>query len=393
MRFGSRLKYTLPTVAALLARLVQLAVLFLLAYLGAPDERAVLIAGFGLLGAFTILTDSGATNFLLASDPRSVSRPVYNRVIAFHGVLGLGGAVAALAFTAFTNATSLPLSTGVILSAIALAQVIDSATRSIRAPLLLSQRDAAFSIPDFAAFGLKSIVLAIALLTGDLVSLIGLPMASAVVALGTYLRVRMALQPGGQSPPKLYRRVLEFGVTGAMSAFYSQSPLVAGALLLPVSQVAILAIVYRLAQPLELIPGTVAQQLLPRIRAGRLRPVRLWAIFLLSGSAAALILFLLQPLINVALAGQITSATVFWIVLGSVPVKWGNYLLVTVIMALGFIRERLIVTVTVGILAIVLCVSLAQFAAQGIALVSIISEAALAVGLAVVLIRGKRVTA
>ncbi len=87
---------------------------------------------------------------------------MHARAVAFHAGLGsLGAAVAVLITVA--AASSMPGEAVLLLVALGVSQVLDSLTRTIRAPLLVGRRDASYAFPDLALVVLKAVPLVIAL--------------------------------------------------------------------------------------------------------------------------------------------------------------------------------------------------------------------------------------
>lgn len=391
---SNRLRLLLPTVAAVLSRLIQFAVLVILAASGPAEvERDVLIAGFGVLGAFAILTDSGAANFLLsARDP--VNHRTFRSVLLLQSGLGSLGAALALVFVYFSADGEVSARTVLILAAIASSQMLEGVLRAIRAPFLVAHRDAKYASVDLYLFALKLPIILLALVSTNVEWLMALPAISLGVVIITMIQVRPLLRDDEQRVEhRLTLRVLEFGLTGALSALYSQSPMLVGTLVLPIQHVAALSIVYRLVQPLEVVPGTLAQQLTPRVRNRSNGPLKYWIIFAGSGLLAAVCLTLVRPILEIILGGEFRPELIFFIIAASMPLKWGNYSLVSYAMGMGLIRSRLLVTSIVGLVALVLCAVLSQVGgAQALASVTIWAEALLAVGLAPILARHKRKT-
>lgn len=387
-----RLWVLLPTGAAVLSRMAQLGVLVLLATMAQAAARDVLIVGFGLLGAFAILTDSGAANYLLATPSGQLVRATYIKVVLFHSSLALLGAVAALVFVLSSAGWAVPMHSMLLLGAIALSQVLEGAIRSVKAPLLIARRDHHFAVVDLSLFVAKVPFLILAFVSRDLLWLLALPVVSALVLLVTYANVVGTIAQGRPSRTvTTYRDVLEYGVTGALSAFYSQSPLVLGSLILPVSQMTALALIYRIVQPLEIVPGTLSQQLLPRIRTRRTGPWAYWVAFAGGGLGICLALILGKPIIEFFVGGEIRPEIVFWVLAASVPFKWGNYALVAFVMGVGLIRARLLLTMAVGFIAALGTLFFAYtLGATGAAYITPISEILLTLGFVIVFARARK---
>ncbi len=354
-----RLRLALPSLASGGSRALQLGVLFVLLATAVPGERATLVAGFGVLSAFAIFTDSGASPYLLQTAPDRLGRAVHVRATLFHLGLSAAGATAALAIVAVSPGSQ--VGSWVVLAALAVSGVGDSVMRTTRAPLLVQRRDAAFATPEAALVAVKAPFLLWALLAGSPSPLIGLAPVSVAVLVVTFLRVRRGLMIGGVLPRRLYAHILEFGVSGSLSSLYSQAPLVVGTLILGVGPAEPLAVAYRLVQPLEFLPATVAAQLMPRLRAGDARTAPWLAVFAGSGAVVAVTTILLLPALD-ALAGGAIVASVYVVVAASAVPKFANYLLVAVAMARGFILQRLLATAVVAVVAVTASVLAAVFA-------------------------------
>ncbi|WP_166804468.1 polysaccharide transporter [Cryobacterium algoritolerans] len=376
-----RVVLLLPTATTIIGRLIQLAVLILVASTATGAERGMLIAGIGLLGSFAILTDSGAANFILSTAGDSLSRGEYIRVVAFHAGLATIGSAVAMSFVLVSTGPHATVRAIVLLGAVALSQIFDGTGRSVRAPLLVARRDGLFSIPDIVNFLAKAPLVLGAVMTRDLSWLLGLPIASCIVTGGTFALVVRSIRGASFSRNGLFRRVLEFGATGSLSALYSQAPLVIGSLVLPLNQVAALALVYRIVQPLEMVPGTVSQQLTPRIRSRPNGPGFYWASFACAGLLVSVLLLIGAPLIEKAVGGALEPRLVFLIIVGSISIKWGNYALVAFVMGIGLVRARFVLTLFVGMFAVTMSALLAPiYGAPGLAAVTLVSEVALSAG-------------
>ena len=141
---------------------------------------------------------------------------------------------------------------------------------------------------------------------------------------------------------------------------YSQAPLVLGGMFLSAEETAILAICYRLTQPLELVPGTLAQQLLPRFRRRSIGILRAWVVVSMLGAVAAGTLVLLAPAIESFFDVTITPAVAFLAIVCSLPVKFGNYILAAAMMARGHILAKLKCTAIVGIVIVLIVVTVGR---------------------------------
>jgi hypothetical protein len=385
-----RLGLLLPTGAAGLTRVLQLVLLVALTHLSAGSAANALVTGFALLSSFAIITDSGAANFLLSLPRTRITRGVHARAVAFHAALGALGAAVAVAITV-AAASSIPGEAVLLLVALGVSQVLDSLTRTIRAPLLVGRRDASYAFPDLALVVLKAVPLAIAVLVPEILVLLVLPLVSLVVTAGTWIAVRRDLATTSDEPVRVFPQILEFGLSGSLSALYSQAPLVLGTAILGVDAVTPLALAYRVVQPLEVVPATLSQQLIPRIRAAG-RPARAyWWRFALGGLVLAGIIALLRGPVEQVFGGDAFDQAVFLVILLSVAPKFGNYALMAYAMGSGLVRVRLTATVITGVVAVAL--TLVACLAAGptlLAGVTLVSEIVLSVAIAALLIRNRR---
>lgn len=384
-----RVQLLLPTVAAGLTRVLQLVLLVVLVRLSSGETANLLVTGFALLSAFAIITDSGASNFLLSLPRASLTRRVHAKTIGFHAVLAMLGAGVAVILTFAAVDFRMAVSTASILCALGFSQVLDSLTRTIRAPLLVGARDATYAIPDLLLLVLKMVPVAAAVALSQLDVLLFLPAASLLVVVVTWLFVRRSLPAEHGADSRIFPRIFEFGLSGSLSALYSQAPLVIGTAILGVA-VAPLALAYRVAQPLEVLPATLSQQLIPRIRVSARPPHVYWASFFGLGLALAVALALGRDYVAAIFGGGSLNGVIFLLVLASVAPKFGNYGLIAFTMGAGLIRVRLIATIAVGVFAVILTVSASfMFGAQGLAAVTLISELFMTI-LIVTLIKRRR---
>jgi hypothetical protein len=289
-------------------------------------------------------------------------------------------------------ASAIPGEAVLLLVALGVSQVLDSLTRTIRAPLLVGRRDASYAFPDLALVVLKAVPLAIAALVPEALVLLAFPVVSLVVTAGTWIAVRRGLPTTGDEPVRVFPQILEFGLSGSLSALYSQAPLVLGTAILGVDAVTPLALAYRVVQPLEVLPATLSQQLIPRIRtAGRAARAYWWR-FALGGLVLAGILALLREPVARVFGGDAFDQVVFLVILLSVAPKFGNYALMAYAMGSGLVRVRLTATIVTGVVAVAL--TLIACLTAGTALlagVTLAAELVLSAAIAALLIRHRNV--
>ena len=383
----------LPTVSTGLVRMLQLVVLLILANVASAASAHVLVAGFGLIGAFAMMSDSGAVNFVLSRPPADLDRRVFDRAVGFHLALAVAGAVGALILTALTTGTGVVGEVALVLFALAATQAFDSAGRVTRAPALVRHDDARYAAPDFVLFAAKVPILLAAVVTASPLPLLALPVPSLAVLAWTYLANRDALGPASvDSVPRLYRQILEFGFTGFLSAGFSQVPLVVAALALPVADVAALSVIYRVVQSLDLVPATLSLQLMPRVRDRPAGPWRYWALFAAGGAIVAAAIVAFAPVLQL-LFGRIElpwGAIVF--IAAAFAPKAGNFALVAYLMGVGRIRTRLAITAIAFAVAVPLALAMAATGSvTGLAFGTLLIELLFAL-IAVIVLRRDRAT-
>lgn len=380
----------MPMTATVSLRLSQFLVLLILARLSESNVRPFMISAFGILTAFTILSDAGAANYMLANTEQLLGRRVYRLAIAMQLGLGLLGTSAALALCAWRAPVAVDPAAWSVTIALGVAQLLDGALRAVRVPMLLRGDDVRYSLPELGLALLKLPILSLAYLVGDLQLLIILPLVSASVLLPTGRRMFVSLQDEAPPAPRTGRRILQYGLAGSMSGLYSQLPLVIAAATLPLNSTAMLTVAYRVTQPLELVPGTLATQLLPRVRVTVKKPWRWWLSFCGTGTVLFLLAWAASDVLRQLFMVPVWNSWIFVLVAVALVPKAGNYALAAMVMGLGGIRGRLIVTAIVGAISIVVLTILAnEGRVLGIAAMAPLSEVFLAIGLGLCLRRLK----
>jgi hypothetical protein len=382
----SRLSLLAPVVAAGSTRVLQLVLLAVLLALAEGGAQATLVAGFALLSSFAILTDSGATNYLLSLSKDRLGRPVHLQATAVHIVLATVGAAAAVTITLTAAGAERGTSVVIVMAGLAVSQIFDSVTRTTRAPQLVLGRDGSYALPDVALVVAKIPVLGAALLLDrvDVLAIVAVP--STAIAAYTFLANRRAIAATVEAPPRMLRTIAQFGLSGSLSALYSQAPLVLGTIILGVGPIAPLALAYRVVQPLEVVPATVSQQLIPRVRGLKHSFVRYWAAFLVTGLVFTGLLALFLPLISRLVGDDAFDSAVFLIIALSVGPKFGNYALVAYSMGRGYISQRLTATIVIGVIAVTLTIVFSvALGNTALAAVTLISEVLLAIVLSLLI--------
>jgi hypothetical protein len=382
---GRLLHLALPTTSTGLVRLLQLAILAVLTQFSPDGSRDVLVAGFGLISSFAMLTDSGAGNFLLSTPAVQLNRPLFRRAVWYHFLLSVAGGIVALSYLGYAAGGVLEPGAITVLIALATSLTCDSTCRILRTPMLTARRDMAYSLPELALFATKAPIVGLAAIYSEVAWLLLLPLPSLVVLVLTAIASRRYVVATGRAPKRVIWRIAEFGWTGTLSASYSQAPLLIGTALLPLPELATLAVAFRVVQALDFLPGTLSLQLIPRVRDRATTPLFYWLAFAVPGAVIAVAVVACVPLIAAILGGDAVDPLVFALVAASFAPKSGNYAVVAYLMGTGRIRVRLWVTTAVSIIAFTLsAVAAATSGVAGVAIVPLAVELlfALACGIA-----------
>lgn len=376
-RAGSGMRLIVPSIGTAALRLTQLVILVALSRLADAGERNVLVTAFGLLAAVGIISDSGAGNFILANDPKELTRTVFRRVLSVHMITTSLGVVAVLvAMLGLGNDRVSGGGIGVVV-ALSLTQTFDSLVRVCKAPLLLQGRDGAYGLIDIGSIAAKAPILAAVFLSGQLGWLWLLPLPSLVLIVGLLSTLHPPTGAPDEPLPRLVRRILEIGASGSLTALYSQAPLIIGAATLSIANAATLAAATRIVQAMEFVPATLATQALPRLRRLPRKVLPWWACLVGLGSVMAVLLVAFRPLIERILHMDIEPTIVLIALASALTLKSGNYLLVAGLLARGLARVRLGISAIVGTIAIVGCLVASTHGLAALAGMSIVTEVAL----------------
>lgn len=377
-RYGKIAQLSAPSVAAIFLRSIQLIVLMVLTTESPGETRASLVSAFGVVGSFGVMTDSGAANYLLASGATRLSRVMIHRALALHSSVASVGALGSVMFAliAFPGLWH-PLPVAVV-CALALTQALDSTVRVARTPLLLAGNDHRFALFDAILAAGKAPLIIVSVAVGGVWPLIFMPVMSLVV-LGIGVAQSNAIVANSVDRVLVrYRSILLYGLNGAASALYSQSPLLISGAMLPVNATAMLTVCYRLVQPLEILPATLGQQAIPRLVGGRVSARRLWVMFAGLGATAALALFIASPILGRMFSQSLWLSAIFLVIVLSVPLKFGNYALTAWMLARGRVGVKLRLTVGVGLAAVAGAAALASMGrVGGVAAVTLLAEVAM----------------
>ncbi|WP_185747162.1 hypothetical protein [Humibacillus xanthopallidus] len=168
---------------------------------------------------------------------------------------------------------------------------------------------------------------------------------------------------------------MSFGIGSALSALYSQMPMIMGTALLSWPDAARLAVAYRFTQPLEMIPATISTQALPRLVQQPRILKALVASMLGLGVVVVAVLLLVQGWVFSTLALPVNGHVVFVVVALALVPKFANYSLVSAILAFGGVRTRIWMNVCLGIVVTLLAFVLGNlYGVTGISWTTLVAE-------------------
>jgi hypothetical protein len=381
-RFGRVLA---PNIGIALLRGSQLLILALLARSEA-DIRSILLTGFGLIAAFSMLFGEGAGLYILGVDRSFLSRSVLARSLIVQVITTSVGMTAGVVLTLAVSGGARMLAI-LVLAALALTTAIEGLTRTAKAPLLVLGRDGVYGLIDLVLGTVKVAVLAVGLFQGSLLVLLILPLPGLVGLVMTTRWVANRLPGGRPAPAGLTREILAIGLAGALSAGYSQAPVLVGSIALPLHSAALLAASTRIVQAMEFIPGTFSLQVMPRLRTWRHSWQRAYGAFLVLGAAMVLGALLFRPLLESFAHVELNLIPVFGLLLVTFVLKSGNLFLTARLLVLWSPRVRMGVCAVVDIVAVGLTVAGSAVAGlSGVAGAAVAIEATFA-GLALLAMR------
>ncbi|WP_060915964.1 lipopolysaccharide biosynthesis protein [Microbacterium oleivorans] len=369
-----------PLTSSVLLRLVQLLVMVVGAQLVGQEIRPSFIAAFSVVAAFGVFTDSGAATYLLASD--AVGRRILALALRIQLVLSAGGLVAATLFSLLALPWADHMHGLLIVGSLAATQGIDSVTRVARSVRLRQGDDLGFAAGDGLSAVAKLAVVGGGLLAGSIYFVAILPIASLAVLLTMLVLAKRTPLVDSEATPRI-RSVLQYGVAGALSGLYSQTPYLLATWMLPVEAVAVLSVILRVIQPMEIAPAVASQQLLPRIR--RMSPqfwFVWWAVFAGGGLLLGAAIVVARTPLEILFDQNLTPLLVLSLMACTVPAKFGNYLLSALTLALGGVRSKITVSLCAGFVAVASSlVLLPLVGAPGAPVSMLASEAVLGGGL------------
>lgn len=374
-----RISLAAPTAAAIFLRVAQLMILIAGAQVLPSVDTETFLAAFSVVAGFAIFADAGAPTYLITT--RDLNRGIYDRAVLLQITVATAGALLSAAFALLTLPWSSAGFALLVLGSLGAAQVFDSVTRAARSALLREGHNSAYALGDALAGGSK-VAIAILMITLDSALMLAiLPVAACTVAAMMYSRSRRGV-PAGRASPGEYRRVLQYGVSGAVSGLYSQAPYLVTVALAPVAVSAVLSVILRVYQPLEIAPATASQQLLARLRTRSAPILTTWSIFAATGAVLALAVLSARPIIMVAFDTEGVSTGLLAAMALVAPLKFGNYALVSFLLASRGVNLKTVVSLGVGafsvLASLILIPTLLAFGAIGTML---LSEIALALGL------------
>ncbi|MFB8388047.1 hypothetical protein ACFC3F_13000 [Microbacterium sp. NPDC055910] len=330
-------------------RLAQLLVLAAVAQTAPVNDRAAVLASFGVVAAFAVFSDAGGSSYLLTRD--QVSRRMMIGAATVQGTIAFAGAVLATAFSMITLPWEDAAFALLYVGCYALSQALDSATRAVRAVQLQAGRDLAYAFGDGALGATKLILALVGLLLGSMAFVLALPAASLVVLTTMFFLAWRSTSSEG--PGVSVGALIQFGISGAVSGIYTQVPFLIATAVAPVAAVASLAIALRVIQPLEILPATASQQLMPRIRARPLRARPIWIAAVATGGLLAPIVWAATPLLQFVFDTQFEPSFIVGLLCLTVPLKFGNYMLTAFLLARGQVNHKTLASLIVGVLAVV----------------------------------------
>jgi hypothetical protein len=333
-----------PLAGTLVFRGSQFLLLVVIARVSDGEQRVALLLLLGIQAVIGIFSDSGAFNYLLTRDPNLLSRSLFHRLLALQAGLTSTLSIVSLAALYLTGKVTVDsAATAVTALALASTLITDSVTRTAKAPTLVFGREVTYGVVDAVVGVTRAAVCAACLICHSLLPLAVLPVVGIVVVLTVYVLVRddFAQAP---VPGRYIRQTVEIGLSGAITGVYSQALLVFGTIALQPSSAALLAAALRVVQPLEFIPATASAQMIPRIRAEKLRLRDAWLTSILVGTAMAVGLAVAAPFVGNLLRMPEHFESILRILSLAFVIKCGNYVTISYLLARHHVRARLAVS-------------------------------------------------
>lgn len=373
-------------VPGLFARLSVLAVVAAAAEsLGSGREFNLVVYLLAVSSALQTLMDPGVASCLLA---RSVNRnpgewwgewragvraQVLASTVAFLGTIGVAVAVSPTA-TALLIAASLAFLSGA-----------EGTSRCARVSWQARHSFGAYAAVD-TAIGVGRLFTALAMVVGGVVNFTAVNVAVGVALSGViFLAARPAkMQTSGRPAPcsviRLLREAWPYGLSTSFSAVYAQGPGVLLGLVGTLHSAAVYSVATRITQPSELLPNGIAAVYLPRLLVApaheRRRLFRRQAaLAIVAGAAVAVTIAAVSPLLLRIFGMTLGRAEAVVLILAAVlPAKFLSYQLVSMAIAQGRIRSRLVASAAIAGLSLVLVIVVASRGAVAVALVSAFCE-------------------
>lgn len=370
-----------PSLAGVAVRLSQLLVLVALTGATEGPSRTAIVAAFGLAAAFAVLSDAGAVAFILATGWEHVTGWSVTRCIGIQLAVGLLGAASGLVVCVGRFPMTREPAVLLVVLCLLVTPVVDSAVRVVRAHWLRQSADHRFAMYDGLSAVSKAIAAGTIWSTGDIVWAVLLPLPPVALLMAGWMEMKTVLPRGGRVRG-LPGAIFVFGANGAASALYSQSPMVIAALTLPVEAVAVLTICYRITQPLELVPSTLAQQAIPRFASGGLSLVALFSGFAALGAACAAGVIATIPIAENLFSTALEPRLIIVFIACALPVKFGNYAMAASLLAHHRVRAKLRLTILVGLVAVIVAGASGRLGSStGVAFTTLLAELGLLAGM------------
>lgn len=344
-----RIRHLMPSISTAASKVTQLLLLSAVSYVYLGDRADEMLVSYLLVSSFVQLSDSGAIGYLLVHRELSTNSHAVRRVLAIQTLTVGVGLIAGLACSVvFVGVRDLDLI--LVLVALALAQLGDGLARIVRSVFLIRHEPMAFAIPEFVVATVRALIMIAAIFSGAPLLLLLSCVPSVANFFYSWWSVSKIFAPNVEGIVVKMRSVLLFGVSGSVSALYSQSPIMIASILLSPAVAAPLAVGYRIAQAAEFVPATFAQQLLPRIAENKSRSMRRVLMFAGLGAVVAGMIWLFRDALAVFIAFPPGTEIVLLVLILSLPFKFANHFLISLTMAMHLLKARTLIT---GILAVI----------------------------------------
>lgn len=379
----SRARHLMPAISTAASKVSQLLLISAISYVYLGESANVMLVAYLLISSFVQLSDSGAIAYLLvngslASNARAVFRVLLIQTLTVGAGL-VAGVVCAIAFVGVHEPQLLA-----VLVALSAVQLADGLSRIVRSVFLIRGEPMSFAVPEFVVAGARTAVMLAAIFTGDAIWLWLAWIPSLLALAYSWWAVSRHFDKTSTAVEVPFRSVLLYGVSGSISSLYSQSPVMIASVVLAPAVAAPLAVAYRIAQAAEFVPGTFAQQLLPRIATSLGSSRRRVGMFAALGAIVGAAIWLLRDVLAILIVFPRGTEVVLLILILSLPFKFANHFLISLTMAVNILKERTIATTVLAISAVILSfvVCLTAGTSVSVAILASIVEIALTLCLA-----------